>query len=325
MVGVIVGVDVSKRRLDVVITSKGKHFAVSNDQAGLAELAEKFHGLEIKLCVLEATGGLEQLCVVYLQSMGIAVSVVNPRQARDFAKAVGKLSKTDKIDAKILALFGERLDLRIAEPVDVRQVELSSLASRREQLVQMRTAESNRLGACRDTKLCTEIIEHIAYLDARISKLDSRRGELINGDVQFKASAKLLETIPGVGRVTSASIIADLPEIHTLGRKELASLVGVAPHCRDSGQSRGQRAVWGGRANVRSKLYMAALVATQHNPLIRDFYQRLIGLGKKKKVALVACMHKLLGIMRAVLLSRLPWDREHHKCIDVLEGVAAEA
>lgn len=325
MVGVIVGVDVSKRRLDVVITSKGKHFAVSNDQAGLAELAEKFHGLEIKLCVLEATGGLEQLCVVYLQSMGIAVSVVNPRQARDFAKAVGKLSKTDKIDAKILALFGERLDLRIAEPVDVRQVELSSLASRREQLVQMRTAESNRLGACRDTKLCTEIIEHIAYLDERISKLDSRRGELINGDVQFKASAKLLETIPGVGPVTSASIIADLPEIQTLGRKELASLVGVAPHCRDSGQSRGQRTVWGGRAHVRSKLYMAALVATQHNPLIRDFYQRLIGLGKKKKVALVACMHKLLGIMRAVLLSRLPWDREHHKCIDVLEGVAAEA
>lgn len=316
MVDVVVGIDVSKRRLDVLIGSKGKHFAVANDAAGLAELVGKLQGCAVKLCVLEATGGLEQAAVVHLQEQGIAVSVVNPRQARDFAKATGRLSKTDAIDARALALFGETVELRIASPVDPRRVTLSEVGARREQLSQMRTAEYNRLNSCQDSELRTEVEEHIELLDERIARLDSRRDKMINEDKDLKAKAALLRTIPGVGPVTTATVLADLPELETLTRKELASLVGVAPHCRDSGQSRGQRVIWGGREHVRSKLYMAALVGTRCNPVIKEFYEHLQANGKKRKVALVACIHKLLHIMRAVVTSKQPWDPLYSKHID---------
>lgn len=307
MAKVVVGIDVSKARLDVVVSSKGKHFAVANDTAGLTELVRALQGYDIEMCVLEATGGLEQECVIHLQSQGIAVAIANPRQARDFAKAAGRLSKTDKIDAKMLAAYGERMQPRIAAHVSERQVELAAVSARRDQLGQMRTAELNRLHACRSGDMRTSITKHIKSLDEMIAEVEARRDRLISQDKGLKAQAKLLQTIPGVGPVTSTTMLADLPELATLGRKELASLVGVAPHCRDSGKSHGVRMIWGGRKEVRSKLYMAALTASRYNSAIRTFYERLLEKGKPKKVALVACMHKLLGMMRAVLVTNTPW------------------
>jgi len=307
MAKVVVGIDVSKKRLDVAFGSKGKPFGVDNDHAGLQALLGRLKEVDVQQCVLEATGGLERLAVGTLQEAGLSVSVVNPRQARDFAKAAGRLAKTDAIDARVLAHFGESMKPRETARQDPAQEELLSLATRREQLIQMRTAENNRLGTCLDRSVAEQIGTHIAWLDERIGEIDSKQAELLAKDEALQAKATLLRSIPGVGPVTVMAILTDLPEIDRLNHKELASLVGVAPHCRDSGQRTGKRSVYGGRSYVRSKLYMAALVGVRHNDKLKEFYTRLVSAGKQKKVALVACINKLLCMMAAILRSGEPW------------------
>lgn len=312
---IVAGIDVSKARLDVAVHGKGKGFSVPNNPEGFAKLVERFRAEQVQLCVLEATGGLERACLNHLQSHEFAVAMVNPRQARDFARSMGQLAKSDDIDARVLARFGQAMEPRPSAKLSEHQAELSAVMVRREQLTQMRTAENNRLHACYIEALRAKITKSIEWLDKRIAEADAWRDRLIAQDEKLTAKAALLQSIPGVGPATSAAVVADLPELDVMDRKQAASLVGVAPHCRDSGQTRGQRMIWGGRAQVRSKLYMAALVATQCNPLIRQFYQGLVARGKAKKVALVACMRKLLGIMRAMLASNTPWNPEYFQTI----------
>ena len=309
-----VGIDVSKEYLDVHVRPGGETLRVKNNEGGIAELTSRLVEALPTLVVVEATGGYEVPVVAALAVKGVAVAVVNPRQVRDFAKATGQLAKTDAIDAVVLARFGEAVKPQ-PRPLDEPHTrELQDMLTRRRQLVDMLTAETNRMGACRSDKLRKSIYQHVAWLRRQLKDSDRDIDKKLRETPVWREKDDLLQSVPGVGPVTSRTLLAELPELGTLDRAHIAALVGVAPLNRDSGKMRGKRAIWGGRASVRAPLYMAALVATKHNPVIRATYERLVATGKAKKVALVACMRKLLVTLNAIIRDQRPWMPAQDSC-----------
>lgn len=302
---IFVGIDISKAHLDVAIRPTGQNWALPYDETGIEGLVLQIVDLEPALVLLEATGGLELPLVAALAAAALSV-VVNPRQVRDFARATGRLAKTDALDAGVLAHFADvvRPDVRPLKDADT-QV-LNSLTARRHQVMTMLVAEKNRLGSAIGA-VSPRIEAHIAWLEQELSDLDQGLRQTLRQSPVWREKDDLLRTVPGVGEQLSLTLLANLPELGTLNRREIAALVGVAPYNRDSGALRGKRAVWGGHSRVRAVLYMGALVASRHNPPIRDFYQRLLAAGKPKKVALVACMRKLLVILNSMLKQGSAW------------------
>jgi len=305
-----VGIDVSKRRLDVCLLPEGQSFVLSNDQEGVDELLSRLEGVRPTLVVLEATGRYERLAATSIAARGIAVAVVNPRQARDFAKAIGRLAKTDRIDAFVLARFAAAVEPAPSVIPDEEAQLLQHILARRRQILSMLVAENNRLQMAPQA-LQKRIRAHVRWLEKELSRTDGDLDEAIEGSVTFKENEALLRSVPGVGPVLARTLLAELPELGKLTHKRLCALVGVAPFNRDSGKRRGKREVWGGRAAVRAALYMGALVASRHNPTIKEFYERLLAAGKPKKVALVACMRKLLSILNALMRDRAIWRCPH--------------
>lgn len=303
----VVGIDVSKGRLDVYIHPSGERLALDNREPQHRELADKLRGVGCDLIVLEATGGFELPCVGVLAAAGLPVVVINPRQARDFARATGRMAKTDTIDAEVLALFGEAVKPELRPIPDAASQRLQAMVARRRQLVEMLTMERSRLLQA-DDGVRRNIEDHIFWLQNQLDDLDGDLGKTVKSSPVWREKENLLRSVPGIGAVTAQMLLAELPELGTLSRQKIAALVGVAPLNRDSGKMRGQRSVWGGRRHVRSALYMATLVATRFNPVIRVFYQRLRAAGKKAKVALTACMRKLLTILNAMLKSHTVWQ-----------------
>ena len=305
-----VGIDVAKDTLDVALSSAGEVWHLAHDEAGIGHLVARLQPLHPALVVLEATGGLDGPLAAALASAGLPVAVVNPRQVRDFARATGKLAKTDRLDARMLALFAERVRPKPRPLPDATARELEALVARRRQLLEMHTMEGNRLRTAL-AQVRPQIREHLAWLERQIRDVDRQTRDLVRSSSLWRAQDDLLQSTPGVGPVLSRTLLAALPELGTLDRRQIAALVGVAPFNRDSGTLRGKRTVWGGRAPVRAALYMAALVATRFNPVIRTFYRRLCLAGKPKKVALTACMRKLLTTLNAMLKHRTPWRPDH--------------
>jgi transposase len=312
-----VGIDVSKRTLDVRLllgeekgTPEGESFVVANDHEGVGEILSRLEGRSPKLVVVEATGRYERLAATTLAAAGIPVAVVNPRQARDFAKAMGRLAKTDAIDAFVLARFARAMEPRASVIPDEEAIALQGILARRRQLIEMLVAENNRLKMA-PKALQKRIRAHIEWLKKEISRTDADLDRAIEESATFKENEKLLRSVPGVGRVLSRTLLAELPELGEITHKRLCALVGVAPFNRDSGERRGKREAWGGRAPVRATLYMGTLVATRFNPVIKEFYERLLSAGKPKKVALVACMRKLLSILNALMRDRAVWRCPH--------------
>jgi transposase len=305
------GIDVSKGRLEVAVRPVGERFGVPNDDAGIDELVGRLEERRPALVVLESTGGLERSLVAALAASGLAVAVVNPRQARDFARATGRLAKTDRIDAYVLAHFAEAVRPTPRAVPEEEAYVFRAILARRRQIVEMLTAENNRLGTA-PRAVRKRIEAHVRWLEKELKRTDDDLDEAIEQSPTWRENAALLRSVPGVGPVLCRTLLAELPELGTLTHKQLAALVGVAPLNRDSGTMRGKRAVWGGRSGVRAALYMAALVAMRHNPQVKEFYERLLAAGKAKKVALVACMRKLLIILNAVLKHRTPWRSSHY-------------
>jgi transposase len=308
----VVGIDVSKERLDVCSLPGGEVFCVANDQAGIDTLLARLllEGARPELVVLEATGRYERPAAAAIAAAEIAVAVVNPRQTRDFAKATGRLAKTDKIDAQILARFAEAVGPRPSVLPDEEAQALQAILNRRRQLLEMLVAEKNRLLMAAGG-VASRIRAHVRWLEKEIDRADRELDEAIEASVAWKENEALLRSVPGVGPVLARTLLAELPELGALPHKRLSALVGVAPFNRDSGAFRGKREVWGGRAPVRAALYMGALVATRHNPVLKEFYGRLLKAGKPKKVALVACMRKLLSILNAMMRDRVAWHPTH--------------
>ena len=283
-----------------------EQWSVGNDAAGISSLTERVGALDPTLIVLEATGGLELPLVSSLLEAQLPVQVVNPRQVRDLAKALGRLAKTDAIDAQLLARFAQLIRPELRPHADEATLALQALVTRRRQLLEMISAEEHRLGRARGP-VRSEIHNHIAWLKQRVKDLDRDINDAIRAQPLWQAKQAILTSITGVGPATSALLIAHLPELGTLDRRQIAALVGVAPFNRDSGAWRGKRFIRAGRATVRSMLYMAALVAARHNPVIRAFYAHLLAAGKPPKVALTACMRKLLTILNAMVRHNRPW------------------
>jgi transposase len=304
------GIDVSKARLDACLLPEGEAFSVPNDQAGIDALLVRLQRARPELVVLEATGKYERPAAAAIAARGIAVAVVNPRQARDFAKATGRLAKTDKVDARLLARFAQAVDPRPSVLPDEEARALQAILVRRRQLLEMIVAEKNRSQMAPEA-VAERIRAHIRWLEKELERADGELDEAVQESETWRANEELLRSVPGAGPVLARTLLAELPELGTIAPKRLCALVGVAPFNRDSGTLRGKREVWGGRAPVRAALYMGALVATRHNPVLREFYGRLLAAGKPKKVALVACMRKLLSILNAVMRDRTPWHPAH--------------
>jgi transposase len=305
-----VGVDVAKAHLDIAVRPTGENWRATNDASGIAELATRLRALMPTIIVLEATGGLEWPSAAALAAAGLPVVVVNPRQVRDFARATGKLAKTDRLDAQVLAHFANAVRPEVRPLPAETSHTLAALVARRRQLVEMLTAERNRRQTAA-LALRPELDEHIAWLEQRLQKLDRELEQTIRQSPVWRAKDDLLRSVKCVGPVLSTTLLTDLPELGTLGRKQIAALVGVAPLARDSGTLRGKRTCWGGRSSVRAALYMGALVGTRYNPALKALYQRLLRAGKPKKLALVACMHKLLIVLNALLRHQVRWDPAH--------------
>jgi len=305
---VFIGIDVAKDRLDVHVRPSGEAFAVARDGEGLASLVDRLRTVAPRLIVSEATGGFEQVVAGALGAAGLPIVVVNPRQIRDFARALGRLAKTDRIDAETIALFAERVQPELRPLPDAEARLLGELVARRRQVIEMIVAEGNRARLLESRRLKKRIERHRSTLQDELSKIDSEIDDTIRGTPIWRENEDLLKSVPGVGNTLARTLLAELPELGSLGRKQIAALVGVAPFNRDSGTLRGKRTVWGGRAPVRAGLYMAALVASRHNPLIARFYRRLLAAGKPKKLALTACMRKLLTILNAIVRDRRPWQ-----------------
>jgi transposase len=304
---VTVGIDVAKATLDVWETGEGRGWTVRNDEVGLAELTQQLRSRPVRLVVLEATGGYEYAAVVALSMAGLAVAVVNPRQARDFARATGQLAKTDRIDARVLARFGTAIEPE-ARPLPSEETrELDQLVTRRRQVRDMLQAEKNRRDLARGT-VKTRLQAHIDWLAGELTAIEDELRRRIEASPLWRAKEDLLRSVPGVGPTTAFTLLAELPELGTLTGREISALVGVAPFARDSGALRGKRVIWGGRASVRTALYMAAVSASCHNPPLKAFYQRLLAAGKAKKLALIACLRKLLVILNAMVATGSPWD-----------------
>jgi transposase len=310
-VDIYVGIDVSKAVLDVAVGPAGEVWSVPNTAEGMQQLVEKLRGSSPRLIVLEATGGLERRAVAALAGASLPVVAVNPRQVRDFAKATGRLAKTDALDAAILALFAERIRPEQRPLRDAEAQELEALVVRRRQVVDMISAEKNRLSAAPPSKqVRTAIGKTIKWLEKQLAENDDEIDSAVKGSPAWREKDVLLQSVPGVGKVLSRTLLSLVPELGTLDKKQLAALVGVAPLNSDSGTLRGRRVIWGGRAHVRAVLYMGALVAARFNPTIRAFHARLRASGKLPKVALVACMRKLLTILNAIVRDAKPWKQE---------------
>jgi transposase len=308
----LVGIDVAKHSLDVYVMSQERSFTINNNTAGFKQLLAELPAAGQCLVVVEATGGYQSRVVAALVVAGHQVAVVNPRQVRDFARSLGILAKTDRIDARVIARFAEQARPRPVEIGSEKQAQLAELATRRRQLVEMRTAEQNRLETASAKAVRKNIRHLIEQLDKQIRQLEEAIGELIENEPELASKAAIMETVPGVGPVMVTSLLVDVPELGRLNRQQVAALVGVAPFNRDSGKFHGRRRIWGGRAAIRSVLYMAALTARRFNPLIRAFAQRLEAAGKPFKVVLTACMRKLLVILNSMIKNNLPWNPKLH-------------
>ena len=304
----IIGIDVSKAFLDLWVFPASSLARWEYTDAALPRLVEELTAAQPGRIIVEATGGWETRLVAELGAAGLPVVVVNPRQVRDFAKATGRLAKTDRLDAEILAQFGAVLHPPVRPLPDGPQRELQALVARRRQLVAMQTQERNRRQQVWSEVVVAQIDHHLTLLGEQLAQLDRDIAARLQDHPVWKARARLLRSIPGVGPVLTATLIAQLPELGQATAKEIAALAGVAPYNRDSGQWRGKRAVWGGRRSLRAALYMATLVSTRHNPVLRACYERLLAAGKAKKVALTACMRKLLTICNAIIKSNTPWQ-----------------
>ena len=302
-----VGLDIAKDHIDVSVRPTADRWRADQTDAGITQLVRRLGALTPALVVVESTGGYETAVVTALAVAQVPVAVVNPRQVRAFAKAIGQLAKTDALDAAVLALFAERVRPAVRPLPDDAHQELVALVTRRRQLVDMLTAERNRLATARRS-VRAGVQQHVRWLEWRIQDADAELTTTIQGSPLWRTKADLLRSVPGIGPITSSMLIASLPALGVLSRRAIASLVGVAPLNRDSGQQRGRRLVWGGRATVRGPLYMATLVATRCNPVIRAFYQRLRGAGKPPLVALVAAMRKLLTILNAMVKHQQSWQ-----------------
>lgn len=305
-VEIFVGIDVCKAWLEVAVHEPEELFRVSNNDAGIASLVKRLKKLKPTLIVLEPTGGFEMLVVAELSHAGLPVVAVNAKRIRDFARATGRLAKTDKLDAKVLAHFAAAVRPALRSLRSEEEEQLTALMTRRKQVLDMLTIEKNRLVTLR-TKMRSDIEAHLQWLSRRLKELDKEIEEFVENSPVWKEKDALLQSVPGVGPVTSATMLGMVPELGQLNRQEIAALVGVAPMNKDSGKKQGKRRVFGGRADVRSVLYMAALAAKKFNPVIRKFYERLLKHGKEKKVALTACMRKLLVILNAMMRSNQLW------------------
>jgi transposase len=303
-----VGIDISKDRLDVHIQPTEERFSLAHDEAGVAEVVRRLQGVAPQLVVMEATGGYETTVAAALGSAGLAVAVVNPRQIRDYARATGQLAKTDRLDARVIALFAQAVRPAVRPLPDEQAQQLGEVVARRRQLVDMLSAEMNRRRMVRDPRLRERLHAHIAWLEQAVREVDEDLRRLVRGSALWRETDDLLRSAPGIGKVTSCTLIADLPELGHLDRRRIAALVGVAPFNRDSGTMRGRRIVTGGRASVRKVLYMATLSAIRRNPTIAAFYQRLRAGGRPGKVAVVAAMRKLLTILNAIVRERRAWQ-----------------
>jgi transposase len=308
--GCFVGIDVSKAHLDLAVHRQGNAQRLANADAGIAALVAQLTPLAPRLVVLEATGGYEAACALALQAAALPVLVVNPRQARDFAKSQGILAKTDRVDARVLAHFAATTTLA-PRPLPTGPLrELAALVTRRRQVQDQLQAERQRLPFATGL-IATSLQAAIRVYSEEVRTLTAALGALIKTTPSLREPAARLTSVPGVGPIVAATLLGELPELGQLNRRAIAALAGVAPLARDSGRQRGRRHVWGGRASVRRALYMAALVASKHNPVIRAFYQRLLAAGKAKKLALVACMRKLLVILNALVKQETVWDATH--------------
>jgi transposase len=302
-----VGIDVSKKRLDVALRPSGEVFTVANDATGLHQLVQRLNLCKPQLIVLESSGGYELLAAATLRQAGLPAERVNPRQVRDFARATGSLAKTDKLDALILARYAEAVQPALRPFPEAEQLELAALMGRHRQLTEMVVMEKNRLDTTFSSRVRQSLLTHLRALEQQLKELEEDLDDFLKQHPVFADKAKLLRSTPGVGPGTCYCLLAWLPELGTLSRRQIAALAGLAPFNRDSGQWRGKRAVWGGRARVRAFLYMATVSASRYNPVIRAFYQRLRDAGKPAKVALTACMRKLLTILNALLKNHQPW------------------
>ena len=303
-----VGIDVSKRFWDVCLLSTGQSKKLSADAAGLEQLREWLRPQGRCLIVVEASGGYEQRLVAELIDAGHDVARVNPRQTRDFARSLGQLAKTDRIDARMLALFAQKVQPRPCEKVPEKQAELDALLTRRRQLVQMKSSEQVRLHQTQVRDVRKSISHMLDQLRKQIDEIDGQIAQLIEDHEEWNQRAAQLASVPGIGPITSRTLVAELPELGQLSRQAIAALVGVAPFNCDSGTFRGQRRTWGGRASVRATLYMATLTARKHNPIIRRFADRLQRAGKAAKLVLTACMRKLLVILNTMVRTNTTWD-----------------
>jgi len=305
-----VGIDVSKSTLDVCIEPAVQTLHVAYDEAGIKQIAIRLKEINPTLIVMEATGGLEVRIATELSSKGLPVAVINPRQARDFAKATGQLAKTDKVDAAVLAAFAQAIRPQIRPLKDADTRALNDMVSRRRQLIEMRVQETLRLGTAASKPLEKSLNKHIDWLDKRIAEIDTDLSKRLRKSDIWRTKDDLLRGIPGVGPVTTLTMLAKCPELGKLNRREIAALIGVAPLANDSGKHHGKRFVWGGRADVRAVLYMATLSAIKHNDAINAFAERLKKAGKPPKVVIVACMRKLLTLMNSMLKNNTPWNPE---------------
>ena len=312
-----VGVDVAKATLDIAIRPTDEQFSLANDPSAFADLVKRLQALPLARVIVEATGGYELLLVTHLAAAGLPVVRVNPSQARHFAKAINQLAKTDRVDARLLAQMGEQLQPAVRALPTLQQQEFEALLTRRRQLIDMLVAEKNRRQQVGHLKRVAKDLDlHIQWLEKRLQHSDQQLRQTVESSAVWKVNDQLLQGVPGIGAVTSLTLLAALPELGQLSNNQLSALVGVAPYADDSGPRRGRRRIRGGRANVRAVLYMATVSATRFNPVIKEFYQRLVKAGKKKKVALVACMRKLLTILNAIIKEQRPW-REPQKSAQI--------
>jgi transposase len=303
---VFVGLDIAKRHIEVAVHPTHERWRVANDESGMLVLAPRLQALQPTLVVLEATGGYETLAASALAIVGVPMAIVNPRQVRDFGKAIGQLAKTDTLDADRLALFGARVQPEPRGLPDAETQVLLALVQRRRQMTEMLVAERNRAGLAH-AQLRRRLRAHIQWLERELAALDADLAHHIRQSPLWRAKDDLLRSVPGIGPIVSSILLASLPELGQLNRHEIAALVGVAPFNRDSGQLRGTRSIWGGRSAVRGALYMATLVGTRYNPVLAVFYRRLVAAGKPKKVALIAAMRKLITILNSMVKTQRRW------------------
>jgi transposase len=307
-----VGIDVSKASLDIIIHPEGIYYQVDNSLSGIKTLVKKLQPFCIEKIGMEATGGYEKLAFEQLMGMGLPVTIVNPRYIRNFGKAIGVLAKTDYVDAKLIALYTSKIEPEVSTLPSKTEREMAEYQSRRSQLVDMVVMEKNRLANASKT-LKKSIEKVISTFEKEIEKMEELLNALITADPCYQRKDTLLQSVPGIGKTVSVNLLSTLPELGKLKNKQISALAGLAPYNCDSGQFKGQRRIWGGRASVRKGLYMATLTATRYNSVIKAFYERLCAAGKSKKLALIACMHKLLIIVNTMIKNDMLWDAAYGK------------